>query len=61
MLNINEEEFRHAPLFNEKYGFDWGDRSQEQALHRRNDVAPYWERFNDVVPTTIRFWNRNYR
>jgi hypothetical protein len=58
-LNISEEELRRASLFNEKCDFDRGDRSQEQALNHQYGVAAYWARFNDMVPTTIRFWNRN--
>ena len=25
--------------------FDWGDRSQEENLHRYYDVPPYWGAF----------------
>src|SRR5689334_11554023 len=33
-LDISEEELHSAPAFTEKREFDWGDRSQEEALHR---------------------------
>jgi hypothetical protein len=44
-LDISEEELRSAPSFTEKREFDWGDRSQEEALHRHYGVAPYWGEF----------------
>ena len=44
-LDINDEELRSAPSFTEQRDFDWGDRSQEEALHRHYGVAPYWGEF----------------
>jgi hypothetical protein len=42
-LDIDEDDLRSAPSFSEKYDFDWGDRSQEEAVHRHYGTAPYWE------------------
>ncbi len=44
-LDISEEELRSAPSFTEQREFDWGDRSQEEALHRHYGVASYWGEF----------------
>jgi hypothetical protein len=44
-LDISEDELRSAPSFSEKADFDWGDRSQEELLHRHYGVAPYWGEF----------------
>lgn len=44
-LDIDDDELRSAPSFTEKRDFDWGDRSQEEALHRHYGVAPYWGEF----------------
>ena len=33
-LDIDDEELRRAPSFRADRDFDWGDRSQEAALHR---------------------------
>ena len=44
-LDINDEDLQSAPSFTEKRDFDWGDRSQEEALHRHYGVAPYWGEF----------------
>jgi hypothetical protein len=44
-LDIADEDLQSAPSFTEKNDFDWGDRSQEEALHRHYGVAPYWGEF----------------
>lgn len=44
-LDIDDEDLRSAPSFTEQRDFDWGDRSQEEALHRHYGVAPYWGEF----------------
>ena len=44
-LDIDDDELRHAPSFTETHDFDWGDRSQEEALHRHYGVRPYWGEF----------------
>lgn len=44
-LDIPDEELQSAPSFTEKRDFDWGDRSQEEALHRHYGVTPYWGEF----------------
>jgi hypothetical protein len=44
-LDVAEEDLKSAPNFNDRRDFDWGDRSQETALHRHYGVAPYWGEF----------------
>ena len=34
-----------GPKFGADKDFDWGDRSQEEALHRYYDIPPYWGGF----------------
>lgn len=34
-----------APSFRAGKDFDWGDRSQEAALHRYYGIPPYWGGF----------------
>jgi PRC-barrel domain len=44
-LDIDDEELKRAPSFRADKDFDWGDRSQEEALHRYYDIPPYWGGF----------------
>jgi hypothetical protein len=44
-LDIEDEELKQAPSFRADKDFDWGDRSQEEALHRYYDIPPYWGGF----------------
>ena len=44
-LDIDEDELRRAPSFRADKDFDWGDRSQEAALHRYYGTTPYWGGF----------------
>ena len=44
-INISDEELKRAPSFLADKEFDWGDRSQEESLHRYYDVPPYWGAF----------------
>lgn len=44
-LDISESELRNAPSFGADQDFDWGDRSQEAALHRYYGIPPYWGGF----------------
>jgi PRC-barrel domain len=44
-LDIDEYELKHAPSFRADKDFDWGDRSQEAALHRYYGIPPYWGGF----------------
>lgn len=41
-LDISDEELQRAPSFLADTDFDWGDRSQEEELHRYYGVPPYW-------------------
>ena len=41
-LDLREEELSHAPWFEAGKDFDWGDRSQEIAIHNFYKVPPYW-------------------
>ena len=42
-LDIEDDELRRAPSFRADEDFDWGDRTQEAALHRFHGVAPCWQ------------------
>jgi hypothetical protein len=44
-LDIDDDELKQAPSFRVDKDFDWGDRSQEAALHRYYGIAPYWGGF----------------
>ena len=44
-LDISEEDLKKAPSFLADKDFDWGDRSQEEDLHRYYGVPPYWMGF----------------
>jgi hypothetical protein len=44
-LDIDDNELRRAPSFSAEKDFDWGDRTQEEALHRYYGVGPYWGSF----------------
>jgi hypothetical protein len=44
-LDLDDEELRRAPSFRDDADFDWGDRSQEEQLHRYYGVPPYWGGF----------------
>ena len=44
-LDISEDELKNAPSFGADQDFDWGDRSQEAALHRYYGIPPYWGGF----------------
>ena len=44
-LDIDDDELKHAPSFRADKDFDWGDRSQEAALHRYYGIPPYWGGF----------------
>jgi len=44
-LDIDDEELKRAPSFRADKDFDWGDRSQEEELHRYYDIPPYWGGF----------------
>jgi len=44
-LDISPEELAKAPSFLADKDFDWGDRSQEEDLHRYYNVPPYWGSF----------------
>jgi hypothetical protein len=41
-LDITDEELKRAPSFMADKDFDWGDRTQEEELHRYYGVPPYW-------------------
>lgn len=41
-LDISDDELKRAPSFMADKDFDWGDRTQEVALHRYYGVPPYW-------------------
>ena len=41
-LDITEDELRSAPSFLADKDFDWGDRAQEEEMHRHYGVPPYW-------------------
>ena len=41
-VDLNEDELRRAPAFAADKEFDWGDRSQEIAIHNFYRVPPYW-------------------
>src|SRR6185312_2408542 len=45
VLDIDDEELKRAPSFRADKDFDWGDRSQEAALHRYYGIPPYWGGF----------------
>jgi hypothetical protein len=40
-LDISEEELKRAPSFRADRDFDWGDLSQEAALHRYYGILPF--------------------
>jgi hypothetical protein len=44
-LDITDEELKRAPSFMADKDFDWGDRTQEEELHRYYGVPPYWGGF----------------
>jgi PRC-barrel domain protein len=44
-LDISDEELQRAPSFVDKQDFDWGDRTQEEDVHRYFGVPPYWGGF----------------
>lgn len=44
-LDIDDDELKRAPSFNANEDFDWGDRPQEEDLHRFYGVPPYWGGF----------------
>lgn len=44
-LDLTEDELKHAPSFRADKDFDWGDRSQEEELHRFYGIPPYWGGF----------------
>jgi hypothetical protein len=44
-LDITDEELQRAPSFVDKQDFDWGDRAQEEDVHRYFGVPPYWGGF----------------
>jgi hypothetical protein len=44
-LDIDDDELKNAPSFRADKDFDWGDRSQEAALHRYYGIPPYWGGF----------------
>jgi hypothetical protein len=44
-LEIGDDELKNAPSFRADKDFDWGDRSQEAALHRYYGIPPYWGGF----------------
>jgi PRC-barrel domain len=41
-LDLSDEELSRAPSFASDKDFDWGDRSQEVAIHNFYKVPPYW-------------------
>jgi hypothetical protein len=42
VLEIPDEELKKAPSYAADKEFDWGDRSQENALHDYYKARPYW-------------------
>jgi hypothetical protein len=44
-LDIDDDELKKAPSFRADKDFDWGDRTQEAALHRYYGIPPYWGGF----------------
>ena len=42
VLDIPDEELAKAPSYAADKEFDWGDRSQETALHDYYKARPYW-------------------
>src|SRR5436305_14818051 len=44
-LDIDDEELKRAPSCRADKDFDWGDRSQEEALQRYYAIRPYWGGF----------------
>lgn len=44
-LDISDDELKKAPSFLADKDFDWGDRTQEEDLHRYYSVPPYWGSF----------------
>jgi hypothetical protein len=44
-LDISDDELKRAPSFLADKDFDWGDRTQEEELHRYYGVPPYWGGF----------------
>jgi hypothetical protein len=44
-IDISDEELKRAPSFRADKDFDWGDRSQEEALRRYYGRPPYWGGF----------------
>jgi hypothetical protein len=41
-LDLTDEELARAPSYAADKEFDWGDRSQETAIHNYYRVPPYW-------------------
>ena len=41
-VELSDEELASAPSFESDKDFDWGDRSQEVAIHNFYKVPPYW-------------------
>lgn len=41
-LDISDEQFKNAPSYDTSMEFDWGDRSNEAALHQYYRSVPYW-------------------
>jgi hypothetical protein len=41
-LNISDEQLKTAPSYGTREDFDWGDRTNETALHEYYKTAPYW-------------------
>jgi sporulation protein YlmC with PRC-barrel domain len=41
-LDLSDEELKKAPAYDSDKEFDWGDRSQETALHTYYGISPYW-------------------
>ena len=44
-LDIDDAELKRAPSFRADKDFDWGDRSQEEEVHRYYGIPPYWGGF----------------
>jgi PRC-barrel domain len=42
LLDLSDDELRRAPAYEADKTFDWGDRSQEIAVHNYYRVPPYW-------------------
>ncbi len=44
-VDISDDELKKGPSLLADKDFDWGDRSQEEDLHRYYHVPPYWGSF----------------